>query len=255
MAGLNNARQLADANPPSKAERAQAIADFPNMPLPVGQDATFVVSKDGAHGVVMAEMPLQGGGKAEAVLKLEGKWNHGGAAYVGSLLDHVQSNAASPLPFGMARHQLVRLSDLSEVERTALTAVARADRAERPGPGAARAGADLSRLHHAGASQLQRGVLSKYEKLDGQQLNKMSAGEKLAMIKARQLGQDLGAAMVLTHLFGLKDHGTPGALGGYSNLANYIMTSEGRPSVIDYDPNIGESTTALATPRRTSARR
>ena len=225
---------------PSRMQGAVAAEDrrmqnkaFANGSVRLGPNSQPKMSDDGAGGALLVR-------NAGVVLKVEQRDEQAKTAYVGGLVEHVLTEAATPFPFVMPRYESIDLSTNNAERmavRNALDGIAK-------DPTASPDKVKKALAQTATLDQDQR--VAKFELLGGSTINKLTTQQRVDLFNDPKFAMELGKAAVLLPMLGFDDHMTLDGFGGKVNFANLMLTPDGRIGLIDYDAlTIGTAKTGL----------
>jgi hypothetical protein len=194
---------------------------------------THKVSADGMGGVLFATKSVQNRPDQGVVIKIERDPDSNVAAgFVSDVANHLFSNATVKPPFDMMRMELIPVPqgsrERAELEH-ALGELGRTATDDRTRTKAQEYRNNLDGLTH----------VAKYELLQGTNLNRLPANERVALVKNSEFARTVGASAVLMGPLGLNDHVGLSGQGNF-NYSNVRLGDDGRLKMIDLSTNPGK---------------
>ncbi|HET6467275.1 MAG TPA: hypothetical protein VFG43_02745 [Geminicoccaceae bacterium] len=247
VADIVRARAQLRTDPPSKADRQDALRVFNATPIPIGKDAQFSALGGGAWGAMKVKGEAPDQSQVAFALKTEDPVSHEKVRFVGGLFQHVEANATRPLPLGFMKTQVLERGAQGENQLTRATQDRMLDaidgmieRGEGLRDGLQGGSEGWKAVLDPKSDQYNGGLVTKTEWVGGSMLRDFSPDDKLGLIKSGALAEDLAHAAVLGPMFGLTDHaglGLKNGTGG-TNLSNFRMGEDGRLTAIDFDAEV-----------------
>lgn len=218
-------KRSAESTPQARQQHAQKVQAIKTGELGILPGMVGRMSDKGAGGMLKVGPPGQ---PAQFGLKLCRRNDHLVTDVVGKMVEHVEANAKSRMPFDIPTHELIDLDWSVQGAPEVKQLLTQAKQGLPPD--------DLRVVRAEEKLQKNGGLISKYEMLDATALTELPLEQRVLLLESGIIAHDLGESSVLLAMLGFGDHlrieDVSG--GGQTNLSNLMLGGDGRIKVIDF---------------------